>query len=77
MEIASPVRGADLVKTKCSPDGTRTRGTLNNCAHGVTPWNTHMAAEENWSGYFRNGDQTDQKANLPREHARYGEPKGM
>ncbi|MEQ9350379.1 MAG: DUF839 domain-containing protein, partial [Alphaproteobacteria bacterium] len=59
MELAGPVRGAELVRTKYSPDGTRTRGTLNNCAHGVTPWNTYMTAEENWAGYFRNGDQED------------------
>jgi secreted PhoX family phosphatase len=76
MEIAGPVRGSDLVKTKYSPDGTRTRGTLNNCAHGVTPWNTYMTAEENWAGYFRNGDQADQKPSLPREQARYGVPTG-
>lgn len=72
IEIAGPVRGADHVKTKFSPDGTMVRGTINNCAHGVTPWNTYMAAEENWAGYFRNGDMEDQKPNLPREHARYG-----
>lgn len=72
MEIGGPVRGARHVVTKYSPDGTRTRGTLNNCAHGVTPWNTYLTAEENWAGYFRNADQQDQKPNLPREHARYG-----
>lgn len=67
MELHGPVRGSDLVKTKYSPDGTATRGTLNNCAMGVTPWNTYMAAEENWAGYFGNRDET-----LPREHQRYG-----
>jgi secreted PhoX family phosphatase len=72
MTISGPVRGSAHVVTKYSPDGTRTRGTLNNCAHGVTPWNTYMTAEENWAGYFRNGDRQDQKPNLPREHARYG-----
>jgi len=70
--IGGPVRGSDHVKTKYSPDGGMVRGTINNCAHGVTPWNTYMAAEENWAGYFRNGDVDDQKPNLPREHARYG-----
>jgi uncharacterized protein len=72
MEMAGPVRGSEFVRTKFSPDGTRTRGTLNNCAHGVTPWNTYLAAEENWAGYFRNGDAADGKPSLPREHARYG-----
>jgi uncharacterized protein len=72
MQIAGPVRGSKHVVTKFSPDGTATRGTLNNCAHGVTPWNTYMTAEENWAGYFRNADQRDGRPALPREHARYG-----
>ena len=67
MELRGPVRGHNLVKTKYSNQGHATRGTLNNCAHGVTPWNTYMAAEENWAGYFGNADAT-----LPREHQRYG-----
>jgi uncharacterized protein len=72
MQIGGPVRGADHVKTKYCPDGTGTRGTLNNCAHGVTPWNTYLTAEENWAGYFRNGDTKDGKPAIPREHHRYG-----
>ncbi|MFN8928641.1 MAG: PhoX family protein [Rhodospirillales bacterium] len=72
MDIAGPVRGTKHVVTKYSPDGTKVRGTLNNCAHGVTPWNTYMTAEENWAGYFRNADQRDGRPALPREHARYG-----
>jgi secreted PhoX family phosphatase len=72
MEIGGPVRGSHHVVTKYSPEGTMARGTLNNCAHGVTPWNTYLTAEENWAGYFSNTDQEDQKPNLPREHARYG-----
>jgi secreted PhoX family phosphatase len=74
MQIAGPVRGHALVRTKYSPDGTRVRGTLNNCAHGVTPWNTYLTAEENWAGYFRNLDRVDGQPRLPREHARYGVP---
>lgn len=69
MEIGGPVRGSAHVVTKFSPDGTRTRGTLNNCAHGVTPWNTYLTAEENWAGYFVNKTE-----DLPREHKRYGVP---
>lgn len=66
MEIQGPVRGSSFVRTLYSPNGTMTRGTLNNCAHGVTPWNTYMFSEENWAGYFRNGGDN------PREHSRYG-----
>jgi len=54
MAIKGPVRGSDLVKTKYSPDGTMARGTLNNCAHGYTPWGTYLTCEENWAGYFTN-----------------------
>jgi secreted PhoX family phosphatase len=74
MEMAGPARGHALLRTKYSPDGTRTRGTLNNCAHGVTPWNTYLTAEENWAGYFRNLDQRDGRPALPREQSRYGVP---
>ena len=70
MEIHGPVRGSDFVKTLYSPNGTMTRGTLNNCGNGYTPWNTYMAAEENWAGYFTN------KGDNPREHSRYGVPTG-
>jgi hypothetical protein len=67
MRLAGPVAGTEHVVTKFSPDGRMTRGTLNNCAHGVTPWNTYLAAEENWSGYFANAD-----AEIDRRQARYG-----
>ena len=53
MEISGPARGDDLMKTKYSPSGTQTRGTLNNCAHGCTPWGTYLTCEENWAGYFK------------------------
>jgi uncharacterized protein len=56
-------------QTRYSPDGTRTRGTLNNCAHGVTPWNTYMMAEENWAGYFINRVAANGRT---REQSRYG-----
>ncbi len=74
MTLSGPAAGHPLMVTKFSPDGRRTRGTLNNCAHGVTPWNTYLTCEENWAGYFVNGDKIDQKPDLPREHARYGVP---
>lgn len=67
MQLAGPVAGTEHVVTKYSPDGSMTRGTLNNCAHGVTPWNTYLAAEENWAGYFANED-----AEIDRRQSRYG-----
>lgn len=67
MELTGPVRGHTKVVTKYSVDGSRTRGTLNNCAHGFTPWGTYLTAEENWAGYFMNSDETQ-----VREHRRYG-----
>ena len=72
--LAGPVAGTDFVKTRYSPDGTMTRGTLNNCANGFTPWNTYLTCEENWAGYFRNGDVKDGEPDLPREQKRYGLP---
>ncbi|NPU90371.1 MAG: PhoX family phosphatase [Gammaproteobacteria bacterium] len=46
-------------------------GTLNNCAHGVTPWGTYLACEENWNGYFGTDDTTWVASRTPLE-ARYG-----
>jgi hypothetical protein len=69
MEITGPARAHPKMVTAFSTDGTRTRGTLNNCAHGYTPWGTYLTCEENWAGYFVNRD-----ASRPREHTRYGVP---
>jgi len=52
VEISGPARGHALLVTKFSPTGTKTRGTLNNCGTGKTPWGTLLTGEENWAGYF-------------------------
>ena len=59
VDISGPARGSALLKTRYSPTGTTTRGTLNNCGTGKTPWGTLLTGEENWSGYFTRGAADD------------------
>jgi hypothetical protein len=75
MEISGPLRGAASMVTKFSTGGTRTRGTVNNCANGYTPWGTYLTCEENWAGYFRRITATDNPNRTAKEltaFARYG-----
>ncbi|MCX7660086.1 MAG: DUF839 domain-containing protein [Caldimonas manganoxidans] len=74
IEFAGPARGNTLLRTKYSPDGTRTRGTVNNCGTGKTPWGTLLTGEENWAAFFaRNaGDNNQRSANENVAFARYG-----
>lgn len=43
---------AQLV-TRWDRTGAMSRGTLNNCGHGKTPWGTYLSCEENWAFYFQ------------------------
>ncbi len=52
MELHGPLRGSDHAITRFSPNGTRSRGTVNNCGTGKTPWGTFVSGEENFNGYF-------------------------
>ncbi|MFC0202786.1 PhoX family protein [Novosphingobium soli] len=63
-----PAAGSAMLRTKYSPDGTKGRGTINNCANGVTGWNTYLTCEENYAGYFRR-DASDDALRSPRELA--------
>ena len=74
IELSGPARGNALFVTKYSTNGTRTRGTFNNCGNGKTPWGTLLTTEENWSGYFFRaaGDQALRTAKLNASFARYG-----
>ncbi len=60
-EIRGPARGSAHLVTRYSPDGTRTRGTLNNCGTGKTPWGTFVSGEENWFGYFHRDARDDER----------------
>ena len=88
--ISGPAAGNALMKSKkfqITPtasidtgevlDGRTAYGTLNNCAHGYTPWGTYLTCEENWNGYFAapsNGAAivSERKAEILQGNARYG-----
>jgi uncharacterized protein len=72
MEISGPLRGHNLLKTKYSPTGVMTRGTVNNCASGYTPWGTYLTCEENYAGYFKRSNTTGRTANELASEARNG-----
>ena len=52
IQINGIARGNALMKTKFSTSGNDSRGTINNCGTGYTPWGTFLTGEENWAGYF-------------------------
>lgn len=70
IRISGPAAGHALLKTQADPGGREVLGTLNNCAMGVTPWGTYIAAEENFHGYFVRRDSEHRLYN------KYGVPLG-
>ncbi|MEO0672593.1 MAG: PhoX family phosphatase, partial [Pseudomonadota bacterium] len=73
MAISGPAAGHEVMKTTYDPSGTKVRGTINNCAGGVTPWGTWLMAEENFNGYFWNKDAAKASPNAA-ALKRYGAP---
>lgn len=81
IQLSGPVRANALVKTKYSPAGIETRGTINNCGASYTPWGTYFSGEENWNGYFTRGAADDAarggtNAKGPVALRRYGKAQG-
>ncbi|SFE29839.1 hypothetical protein SAMN04488523_106125 [Sulfitobacter brevis] len=81
MTLDGPAAGHTRLQTRDDPSGTRVIGTLNNCAGGMTPWDTWLMAEENFHGYYWSDraedaplDRTTQRE--ARSWKRYGLPGG-
>ena len=62
-----PAAAHRLLQTAADPQGVTVLGTLNNCAHGYTPWGTYLTCEENFNGYFVNAS-----GSTPPLQKRYG-----
>jgi hypothetical protein len=84
MRVSGPAAGLAMLKSKkyyLTPngsvdsgmlnDGYTAYGTVNNCAHGYTPWGTYLACEENWNGYF-GSTPTLPSASLTKDERRLG-----
>ena len=59
VELNGPGRGHASMIPRYSPNGTKARGTINNCGTGRTPWGTYLSGEENFAGYFTRGAADD------------------
>jgi secreted PhoX family phosphatase len=67
MTISGPAAGVAALRTSYDSSGTLARGTMNNCAGGLTPWGTYVTCEENWNMYFAASD-----GRIPEPLRRYG-----
>ena len=65
--VSGPAAGHALLQTALDPTGRTILGTLNNCAHGYTPWGTYLTCEENFNAYFVN-----RSGSVPPPERRYG-----
>ena len=79
IDLSGPARGNAQLVTKYSATATKTRGTLNNCGTGKSPWGSFLTGEENWVGYFVRGATDDSARGNDKSVAslkRYGRNQG-
>jgi uncharacterized protein len=72
MAIGGPAAGHPWLQTSDDPTGTLVRGTLHNCAGGITPWGTVLTAEENFNMRFGGPMDSLPDASVMAMHRRYG-----
>ncbi|MED5546748.1 MAG: alkaline phosphatase PhoX [Pseudomonadota bacterium] len=74
MTLSGPAAGSAWMRTAYSANGTSGRGTINNCANGISAWHTNLTCEENWAGYFRrdSGDDANRTPAQLTSLQRYG-----
>jgi len=86
MRMSGPAAGHALLRTNeyvitdaattptgNTTDGTVCFGTVNNCAHGITPWGTYLTCEENFNGNFGgNGALPPVGTEVGKLNSRYG-----
>jgi secreted PhoX family phosphatase len=65
--VSGPAAEHAWLQTAADSTGRNLLGTVNNCAHGHTPWGTYLTCEENFNGYFVNRSGT-----VPALQRRYG-----
>ena len=76
-DVRGPVAHLSAIRamfvTRFDTTGATSRGTLNNCGHGITPWGTYLGCAENWATYFNMPvGSTLPNAKVIASHTRYG-----